>query len=61
MSAYGIVVAWIVFLALLALIAQSDVGERIIYMFLVLAIVLLVLTQYHAIASLLKPIGAQPA
>lgn len=61
MSAYGIVVAWILVLAVLALIAQTQAGARLIYGVLFLAIVLLVLTQYQAITSLLKPIGTAPA
>lgn len=49
--------AWVMFIAILAVIAQSDTGYRIVYYVLLLIILLLVVTQYQGIAGILLPIG----
>ncbi len=61
MSAYGVVAAWALILVVLAFLAQTAIGARLIYGLLVLAILFLLVTQYQAIATLLAPIGTPPA
>lgn len=64
-SAYQYLVAWGVIFLILALINRSRIGHAAIYYTLVLAIVLLIVTQADAITSLLTPIiphnnGSEP-
>lgn len=63
-SAYRWIIAWIVFGILIAAFNRLRVGKTVIYYLLVLTLLLLLLTQAHAIVSLLSPFSevqaAQP-
>lgn len=54
---YRWVLAWAVFLALLWLANQSEIGHRVIYYLLVLSIVLMLVTQYRWLSSALAPLA----
>lgn len=56
-NAYRILLAWAVVLMLVGLANQSRVGHATIYYLLVLALLLLVVTQYRWFATVLAPIA----
>ena len=53
------VAGWVVFIAILAVLAQTETGHNVIYYSLLLIIVVLVLTQYQRIVTLLAPVGTE--
>ena len=57
---YKWVVGWILFIAFLALIVQSDTGYRAVYYGLILILIVLWVSQYKGIAQALLPVGFQP-
>lgn len=58
-TAYAWVAGWVLFIAILALLAQTDTGHNVIYYSLVLIIMVLVFTQYKRIVNLLAPVGTE--
>ena len=58
-TTYAWVAGWITFIAILAIMAQTETGHNIIYYGLVLIILVLVLTQYQRIVNLLAPVGTE--
>lgn len=59
MQAYRVLLAWAVVLVLVGIANQSRVGHTAIYYLLVLALFLLIVTQYRWFASVLAPITGQ--
>lgn len=57
-SATREIVGWALFLLILWLIAQFAFGRVLVYYILVLVIVVILLTQYHAIAGALSGASA---
>lgn len=55
-SAFRVLAAWLVMIALVALFAQFEAGRFFLYYLLVMSIVLLLLTQANAIKGVLAPI-----
>lgn len=58
-TTYAWVAGWVVFIAILAVLAQTETGHNVIYYSLLLIIVVLVLTQYQRIVTLLAPVGTE--
>jgi hypothetical protein len=58
-STYAWVAGWVVFIAILAVLAQTETGHNVIYYSLILIILVLVLTQYRRIVDLLAPVGTE--
>jgi cell division protein FtsW (lipid II flippase) len=58
-NTYAWIAGWVVFIAVLAMLAQTDTGHNVIYYSLVLIILVLVLTQYRRIVDLLAPVGTE--
>jgi hypothetical protein len=58
-STYSWLAGWIIFIAILALLAQSKAGYSTIYYSLVLVILVLVGTQYQRIANMLASVGTE--
>lgn len=55
-GAYRYMIAWLLIFVVLVLLNKTKMGHTVIYYTLVLAILLLLLTQYQAIASILAPL-----
>ena len=58
-TTYNWIAGWVLFIAILAVLAQSDTGHNIIYYSLLLIIVVLMVTQYQRIVTVLAPVGTE--
>jgi hypothetical protein len=58
-STYSWLAGWVIFIAVIALLAQSKAGYSTIYYSLVLIILVLVGTQYRRIADMLSSVGTE--
>lgn len=58
-QAYRVLLAWAVVLILVGIANQSRVGHAAVYYLLILALFLLIVTQYRWFATVLAPITGQ--